>query len=113
MKCPLYSFSGIVFVSGDVDREIVSSYTLNVSVSDGVHKNFTTVTITIIDKNDNPPMFLMYTYEEAVDVEIEENVQPGIIFNATATDQDEIGSENSKVIYSLDVKQKGKCGIHC
>ncbi|XP_067672062.1 protocadherin Fat 4-like [Haliotis asinina] len=51
------SRNGTIRVAGGLDRELTSEYSLNVSVSDGVHKGYTTVNITVTDANDNCPVF--------------------------------------------------------
>ena len=48
--------NGEVYVSRPLDRELVSSYRLEVSVTDGVFVSNCKVTIEILDDNDSPPV---------------------------------------------------------
>ncbi|XP_071105938.1 protocadherin Fat 4-like [Haliotis cracherodii] len=51
------SLNGTIRVAGGLDREVASEYSLNVSASDGLHRGYTTVNITVNDANDNCPVF--------------------------------------------------------
>ena len=48
--------NGEVYVSRPLDRELVSSYRLEVVVTDGVFVSRCRVTIEILDDNDSPPV---------------------------------------------------------
>ena len=48
--------NGELYVSRPLDRELVSSYRLEVSVTDGVFVSRCRVTIEILDDNDSPPV---------------------------------------------------------
>ena len=45
-----------MYVSRPLDRELVSSYRLEVAVTDGVFVSRCRVTIEILDDNDSPPV---------------------------------------------------------
>ena len=83
--------SGLISTNKALDRESISSYTLNVSAHDlGVPQMFsyTTVYVQVIDVNDNPPVIS----PPFVSVTFPENVANGtIVANFTITDAD-IGS---------------------
>ncbi|CAF0714325.1 unnamed protein product [Brachionus calyciflorus] len=78
-------------------------FKLNVSVSDGVHQNFTTVFINIADVNDEAPKFK----EPVKNVPVYESIPPlTIITNFTAEDLD-TNEMNRRFSYSLDRKSEG------
>ena len=55
--------TGEVFVIGNLDREVKDEYLLMVSANDKSWKAQTTLTVSILDENDNPPMFEKDRYE--------------------------------------------------
>ncbi|OQR69060.1 cadherin-related tumor suppressor-like, partial [Tropilaelaps mercedesae] len=55
--------TGDVTVAGAIDRETRDEYLLKVSVFDGAWKQVTSITIAVLDANDNPPAFSMAAYE--------------------------------------------------
>jgi hypothetical protein len=78
-------------------------FKLNVSVSDGVAQNFTTVFINIADVNDEAPRFK----EPVKNIPISESISPlTIITNFTAEDLD-TNEMNRRFSYSLDRKSEG------
>ena len=78
-------------------------FKLNVSVSDGVATNFTTVFINIADVNDEAPQFR----EPVKNIPILENVSPlTLITNFSAEDLD-TAEPNRRFSYSLDRKAEG------
>ena len=90
--------SGVLLVTGPLDRETTSSYSLTYSVSDGGSPSLSDTVIVIIsvtDVNDNPPDF----QDDSYSMEIQENLDPSPIFQVRATDAD-LGS-NADIIYSL------------
>ena len=48
--------NGELYVSRPLDREVVSSYRLEVSLTDGVFVSSCRVSIEILDDNDSPPV---------------------------------------------------------
>jgi protocadherin Fat 4 len=61
--------NGTISVSGPIDREVVQEYRLRVSVSDTAsppHITLTTVTITVLDRNEHPPVFDRAYYSSAI-----------------------------------------------
>ncbi|RWS13519.1 Cadherin-like protein 3 [Dinothrombium tinctorium] len=86
-------------VNGTLDRETIANYTLVIEASDGgipPLKGELTVNITILDVNDNEPIFSQTTYYGSVP----ENASVGLsLLQVTATDADE--GDNGLVTYSL------------
>jgi len=78
-------------------------FKLNVSVSDGVAQNFTTIFINIADVNDEAPKFK----EPVKNIPIYESIAPlTIITNFSAEDLDS-NEVNKRFSYSLDRKSEG------
>jgi len=78
-------------------------FKLNVSVSDGVSQNYTTIFINIADVNDEAPKFK----EPVKNIPIYESIAPlTIITNFTAEDLDS-NEVNKRFSYSLDRKSEG------
>lgn len=61
-KFTIDSITGIVDVLGYLDREEQDEYLLKVRAADGAWSQETTLTITILDQNDNAPQFLEDSY---------------------------------------------------
>ena len=95
------SITGNISVNNDIDREMVTSFTLTVRARDlgnPPRSIRASVIITITDINDNAPVFSPSMYFR----NIGENAAIGtIIGTVTATDADEPGDPNSMIIYSL------------
>ncbi|KAH8409560.1 hypothetical protein KR222_008523 [Zaprionus bogoriensis] len=85
--------------TGNLDRESRGSYQLNISASDGgspPRQGFLQVNVTILDVNDNPPIFDHSDYS----VILNETVTPGTpVLQVMASDND-LG-DNSKLTYYL------------
>ena len=90
-------FSLCIITQGSLDRENVSVYQINISASDRGKpslRTFCLVNITIVDVNDNEPVFTANLYNATVD----ENSPAGVnILTVSATDKDE--GWNGKVMY--------------
>ncbi|KAK6636218.1 hypothetical protein RUM43_009876 [Polyplax serrata] len=86
--------------TGNLDRETRAFYNLNISARDGGDPplyGYLQVNVTILDVNDNPPMFDHSDYN----VSLNESVPPGTsVLQVRATDND-IG-DNAKVTYNLE-----------
>ena len=88
--------TGELQVIGNIDRETTSTYTLQISATDGVNAASTTVTINVTDINDNPPVFNDTQYQ----IEVSENYATGIhILQVFATDAD-LGV-NAEISYDI------------
>lgn len=85
--------------TGKLDRETVPFYQLNISVSDGgvpTRYGYQTVNVTILDVNDNPPVFAHTDYSAWLN----ESAPPGTFaLQVSATDAD-LG-ENGRITYYL------------
>lgn len=91
--------SGEITTSGPIDREKVASYSIKVMAEDRstMHRqNVTKVTITVLDKDDNCPVFPRKEYTVSW---YENEVQVPITVRANDDDSDAF----NKVRYSLDV----------
>lgn len=85
---------------GNLDRESQAFYNLNISAKDGGNPplfGYLQVNVTILDVNDNPPMFDHSDYN----VSLNESVPPGTsVLQVRATDND-VG-DNAKITYYLE-----------
>ncbi|XP_014251864.1 cadherin-related tumor suppressor [Cimex lectularius] len=90
--------------TGDLDREERSSYQLNISARDGGSPprfGYLLVNVTILDVNDNPPIFDHSDYN----VSLNESVPAGTrVLQVMATDND-VG-DNSKITYYLSESER-------
>ncbi|RUS73770.1 hypothetical protein EGW08_018463, partial [Elysia chlorotica] len=87
-----------LFVNRPLDREKIARYRLRVAATDGVHVTFATVTIDILDDNDNIPVFEEPNYRSFEN----EDVPIGtVVLNVKATDDDAPGTIHSRITYSL------------
>ncbi|XP_060070203.1 cadherin-related tumor suppressor-like [Ylistrum balloti] len=92
--------NGQIYLSGGLDRENQESYTLTIIASDSgkdhQYTATTTVSITVLDVNDNAPLF----DQTAFDIGILETTQLGEeIAHFTATDTD-LG-QNAQIVYKV------------
>ncbi|XP_015772970.1 PREDICTED: protocadherin Fat 4-like, partial [Acropora digitifera] len=98
-ECSTNGFSLCIVTEGSLDRENVSFYRLNISASDRgkpSQRSFCLVNITIVDLNDNSPVFSKSIYS----VSVNENNPVGVqILAVTATDKDQ--GVNGKIEYSF------------
>lgn len=97
------SHSGVISTRGSLDRELMSSYSLNIQASDmgplTTRKNSqTTVYISILDDNDCWPQFSSRSYSVSVKEDIPYANRP-VIIQISATDADE--DLNSAIRYSI------------
>uniref|UniRef100_A0A8C6X3J6 Protocadherin Fat 3 n=1 Tax=Naja naja TaxID=35670 RepID=A0A8C6X3J6_NAJNA len=103
--------SGIIILEHPLDRELQSSYNVTIKASDqGIVQtlsSFATVTITVLDINDNPPVFERRDYL----VEVPEDTSPNTeILFVFATSKD-IGT-NAEITYFIrSGNEKGKFQI--
>ncbi|XP_034242059.1 cadherin-related tumor suppressor-like [Thrips palmi] len=85
--------------TGKLDRETRAHYRLNISARDGgtpPRHGYLQVNVTILDVNDNPPIFDHSDYT----VSLNESVTPGTaVLQVTATDSDD--GDNAKITYYL------------
>ena len=90
--------SGRVIVVGHLDRETTPNYVLHVVANDGdfVSSNTATITVTVLDTNDNPPVFSQPTYSFKVTENSNINTIVGQVY-ANSTDH----GQNSVISYSV------------
>ncbi|KAM8768033.1 protocadherin Fat 3a isoform 4-T4 [Acanthopagrus schlegelii] len=85
---------GTIIIAKPLDAEQHSFYNLTVQATDGSNTAYTQVHVTVMDNNDNPPIFSQPTY----DVTISEDTPPDTkVVQVMATDRD----EHHRLTYSL------------
>ncbi len=94
--------SGVISVAGPLDFESVSEYELIVMATDTGPAserlvNVTNVTIAILDRNDNSPVFSEVAYVTSIS---EDSIPGDLVLNASASDAD--SGSNSELIFALD-----------
>lgn len=93
--------TGEITVTGKLDRESSESHRVIIYARDNgkqIRSSSMSVTITVLDVNDNPPVFTI----DEIEVEFEENKDcSNQIATISATDADKSGSNNSIITYSL------------
>ncbi len=97
-------YSGKVFVTGNLDREIKEEYLLLVSANDGSWKAQTTLTINILDENDSAPHFDKQIYEFYKTVSTDNDSSSLYIGKVTAKDADK--GNNAIITYNLKHKSQ-------
>ncbi|XP_043115735.1 protocadherin-16 [Puntigrus tetrazona] len=97
--------SGVLSTSRPLDRESKAKYTLTVEAQDqGIPSLTSTVTldISVLDLNDNSPVFPSSSYS----VEVSEDALEGsLVLEVSASDKDE--GSNSQVVYFLSHESRG------
>ncbi|XP_076467657.1 protocadherin Fat 1-like [Babylonia areolata] len=85
---------GSILLAKHVDWEKRDSYNLTVSVTDGVFKDFTWVSVEVLDSNDNEPVFSHQRYH----ANVSENSNVGDhVLHVLATDED----KDNRLLYSI------------
>ncbi|XP_056151309.1 cadherin EGF LAG seven-pass G-type receptor 1-like [Lampris incognitus] len=96
---PSFSNNYALVTSGGLDRESFSEYNIELTATDAGSPPLSsqkTIPVTIIDVNDNPPVFSQPSYN----VYIKENTLPGsILYSVSASDLD--FGDNAKISYSI------------
>lgn len=88
--------TGVIITDANVDREDKMTYHLKVMAKTGVAFGFTTVNISVLDVNDNYPIFI----EDKDEIHIPENMAVGQeVYFARATDRD--SGSNRTIFYTL------------
>ncbi|XP_065574069.1 fat-like cadherin-related tumor suppressor homolog isoform X5 [Artemia franciscana] len=88
--------NGALAVIKPLDREDIKSYKLRVAATDGIFVAWTSVSIDVIDDNDNPPYCSKFRYKESVP---EDAPLGTLVFKVETKDVDE--NEESRVRYFL------------
>ncbi|XP_078078835.1 protocadherin-16-like [Mustelus asterias] len=97
--------TGLLSTNRGLDRESISVYTLTILARDqGIpqHSSTVTVSITVLDINDNSPTFMDSSYN----IDIPENSAAGtVVLEVSASDDDE--GSNGDVLYYLSSEVQG------
>jgi len=59
-------FSGKITLAHPLDHERQQQYTLRVQASDMAHITETSITVNVLDENDNAPVFVLQSYHAAL-----------------------------------------------
>ena len=107
--------TGLVSVSGSLDREATPLYSLTITASDEVHNSSQSLVVTVTDINDNAPLF-----NGSFSASVSENSALGLLVAmVTAQDADEgqnavleyrIASGNTGGVFSIDASN-GSVGV--
>ena len=60
------TLTGRITTLVSLDRELTSNYLVNVSVTDGIHTDLTSISIVVLDTNDNAPEFSQETFSISI-----------------------------------------------
>ena len=98
----LNSVSGALTLTKNLDREMISSFSLAVRARDRgtprTRQDTTTISVTVTDVNDNAPIFRPDTYS----VQLREDIPVGRdVIRVLATDADQPNTPNSIITYSI------------
>ncbi|KAM3920083.1 neural-cadherin-like [Leptodactylus fuscus] len=89
--------TGAILIVHPLDYEEIKVYVLTLLASDGKWEDFATVTINVLNKNDEPPVFSLNEYRGSVTEELAD--LPVFVLQVSATDPDDEQSGGLK--YSL------------
>ncbi|XP_073411096.1 neural-cadherin-like [Dendrobates tinctorius] len=89
--------TGAILIVHPLDYEDVKVYVLTLLASDGKWEDFATVTINVLNKNDEPPVFSLNEYRGSVTEELAD--LPVFILQVSATDPDH--DQPGGITYSL------------
>ena len=90
--------SGAVMLAKPLDYERKKEYLLTIKASDSVHEARTTLTVKVVDENDNAPVFRQQSYSTT----LPEKTVPGYrVIQVTAEDAD--SGQNAAIRYSMGV----------
>ena len=104
--------SGVISVAGSIDYEIISEYELVVMATDTgpVTERLTdtvNVTITVLDRNDNPPHFSELFYIASIP---EDSIPGDLVLNINASDSD--SGSNAELVFSLEFHSDLEAGMN-
>uniref|UniRef100_A0A8C7XTF0 Protocadherin-16 n=1 Tax=Oryzias sinensis TaxID=183150 RepID=A0A8C7XTF0_9TELE len=95
-KFGIHRYTGGVSVTGPLDFEEKTWYTVTVQATDSQHQTEANITIVVEDINDNAPLFTHDLYQ----ISLPEHTPPGsAVITVTATDRD--SGENGRVNYRV------------
>ncbi|KAJ8412621.1 hypothetical protein AAFF_G00129570 [Aldrovandia affinis] len=85
---------GTIVIARPLDTELQSFYNMTVEVTDGTNTASTKVFITVLDSNDNPPIFSQPAYDVAISEDMPVDTE---VLRISATDRD----RRSRLSYSI------------
>ncbi|XP_035289609.1 protocadherin Fat 3-like [Anguilla anguilla] len=85
---------GTIIIARPLDAELQSFYNMTVEVTDGTNTASTKVFITVLDVNDNPPIFSQPAYDVAISEDVPADTE---VLRVQATDRD----KKSRLSYSI------------
>ena len=98
VTCEHDSLPGNLYTETPLDREFLPVHSLKVSVTDeGGRASFTTVRVTVQDRNDNPPVFTLPEYQANTNTD----VAPGTTILRVRS-SDEAGPSHVAFVLSVD-----------
>ncbi|NXD66469.1 CADN protein, partial [Eolophus roseicapillus] len=89
---------GTVFIAQPLDYEQEQHYELRLVASDGKWENHTLIIISVVNKNDEAPVFTQNEYQGSVLEELTD--LPVFVLKVSATDPDQVADQNA-INYSL------------
>ncbi|XP_029949454.1 neural-cadherin-like [Salarias fasciatus] len=89
---------GTIFIAQPLDYEQNKRYKLHVLASDGKWEDYTTVTVNVVNKNDEAPVFTVNEYYGSVTEELDGS--PVFVLQVTASDPDK-DADQEALRYSL------------
>uniref|UniRef100_A0A8C7X481 Si:ch211-186j3.6 n=1 Tax=Oryzias sinensis TaxID=183150 RepID=A0A8C7X481_9TELE len=89
---------GTIFIAQPLDYEHIKRYMLHVLASDGKWEHYTTVTVNVVNKNDEAPVFTFNEYYGSVTEEMDGS--PVFVLQVTASDPDK-DADQEALRYSL------------
>uniref|UniRef100_A0AAQ5YDQ5 Uncharacterized protein n=1 Tax=Amphiprion ocellaris TaxID=80972 RepID=A0AAQ5YDQ5_AMPOC len=89
---------GTIFIAQPLDYEKNKRYKLHVLASDGKWEDYTTVTVNVVNKNDEAPVFTVNEYYGSVTEELDGS--PVFVLQVTASDPDK-DADQEALRYSL------------
>ncbi|XP_038125845.1 neural-cadherin-like [Cyprinodon tularosa] len=89
---------GAIFIAQPLDYELNKRYKLHVLASDGKWEDYTTVTVNVVNKNDEAPVFTVNEYYGSVTEELDGS--PVFVLQVTASDPDK-DADQEALRYSL------------
>lgn len=92
--------TGNITLAKHLDRETRQMYSLGISVNDSKHVSISYLNITVLDVNDNGPVFSNISYYVSLP---ETSLKGFAVMNVTATDEDT--GTNAMIIYSIVTTQ--------
>ncbi|KAG9264637.1 protocadherin-16-like [Astyanax mexicanus] len=95
-KFGIHRYGGGISLTGQLDYEERTWYTVTISTSDCMHKSEANLTVVVEDVNDNAPVFTQDLYQATL---AEHTPAGSSVITVTATDKD--SGENGKITYRV------------